>query len=544
MKLLNFKNKNGITLIALVITIIVMLILAAISLTMLTGDNSILQRAIEAKEKTRDETQKEALDLAILGVLSNPLGNDEITKQNLEDELNKSSEAGNFEITESGSYVIVSFTKGKTYRVSKSGETDNYSTSEETIASVESPEDADIRIKLSISGTRVTTPPMPSGFRHTTGSISDGYVITDGTNEFVWIPVDQNQKIKLEVTANENISSIKLYHPDGTPTSYTATGTSYENATIDPTTNGVYIATTYTETGKAAVKVLQVYSLYSHIITQIREDTLSSFGFSSIEQAEQQFEGYKTNVDVEMGNFFQSVTNNSGYVDMIDYSSSVEANGGFYIGRYEIGATKYRTSGNSNATVSDIISTNGKSICGANQIPYINITLSQARGLAESMYVRKGFTCSLLTGSAWERTLAFLQEEGSNNKTSSELYTNCKNWGNYEDADYTVANTNARYKIMTESSTNPFYSIETSYLKEAGSQILFTTGATERNTAKNIYDLAGNLGEWILEKDSTDSSVIVRGGAYLSNGITVIDRFKTEADYAHNSIGFRPALYL
>ena len=246
-----------------------------------------------------------------------------------------------------------------------------------------------------------------------------------------------------------------------------------------------------------------------------------------------------------MGNFFQSVTNNSGYVDMIDYSSSVEANGGFYIGRYEMGATKYRTSVNSNATVSDIISTNGKPICGANQIPYINITLSQARGLAESMYVRKGFTCSLLNGSAWERTLAFLQEEGSNNKTSSELYTNCKNWGNYEDADYTVANTNARYKIMTESITNPFYSIETSYLKEAGSQILFTTGATERNTAKKIYDLAGNLWEWILEKDSTDSSVLGRGGAYYNDGdYTVNGRIISATDNMSYDIGFRPALYL
>jgi len=47
-----FEKRGGITLIALVITIIVMLILAAISITMLTGDNSILKRAAEAKEKT------------------------------------------------------------------------------------------------------------------------------------------------------------------------------------------------------------------------------------------------------------------------------------------------------------------------------------------------------------------------------------------------------------------------------------------------------------------------------------------------------------
>ena len=48
------KNKNGITLIALVITIIVLLILAGISITMLAGDNSILQRAADAKERTEE----------------------------------------------------------------------------------------------------------------------------------------------------------------------------------------------------------------------------------------------------------------------------------------------------------------------------------------------------------------------------------------------------------------------------------------------------------------------------------------------------------
>ena len=45
-------NNNGITLIALVVTIIVLLILAGVSISMLTGKNGILNRAVEAKEKT------------------------------------------------------------------------------------------------------------------------------------------------------------------------------------------------------------------------------------------------------------------------------------------------------------------------------------------------------------------------------------------------------------------------------------------------------------------------------------------------------------
>ena len=42
------KSRKGITLIALVITIIVLLILAAVSIAMLSGDNSILRRAKSA----------------------------------------------------------------------------------------------------------------------------------------------------------------------------------------------------------------------------------------------------------------------------------------------------------------------------------------------------------------------------------------------------------------------------------------------------------------------------------------------------------------
>ena len=52
------KNTRGITLIALVISIIVLLILAGVTIAALSGDNGILTRAKEAKEKT-EQAQKE-----------------------------------------------------------------------------------------------------------------------------------------------------------------------------------------------------------------------------------------------------------------------------------------------------------------------------------------------------------------------------------------------------------------------------------------------------------------------------------------------------
>ncbi len=65
----NFKErvngKNGITLIALVITIIVLLILAGVTIATLTGDNGILTKAQSAKEKNAQKTVEEQINLAV-----------------------------------------------------------------------------------------------------------------------------------------------------------------------------------------------------------------------------------------------------------------------------------------------------------------------------------------------------------------------------------------------------------------------------------------------------------------------------------------------
>ena len=58
-----YKSTKGITLIALVITIIVLLILAGVSIAMLTGDNGILTQAKLAKEKTEEAQRKEEQQL-------------------------------------------------------------------------------------------------------------------------------------------------------------------------------------------------------------------------------------------------------------------------------------------------------------------------------------------------------------------------------------------------------------------------------------------------------------------------------------------------
>ena len=66
------KQKNrGITLIALVITIIVLLILAGVTITTLTGENGILTKATTAKEQTRAAEVEEQVSISIERIIDN-----------------------------------------------------------------------------------------------------------------------------------------------------------------------------------------------------------------------------------------------------------------------------------------------------------------------------------------------------------------------------------------------------------------------------------------------------------------------------------------
>ena len=87
------KKGNGITLIALVITIIVLLILAGVSIAMLSGENSIIGKAVNAKNATRGGAVK---DLVTLNASSN-VGADysDVPKKSRAELINELYENGN-----------------------------------------------------------------------------------------------------------------------------------------------------------------------------------------------------------------------------------------------------------------------------------------------------------------------------------------------------------------------------------------------------------------------------------------------------------------
>ena len=81
------KQQKGITLIALVVTIIILLILAGVSIAMLTGNNGVLTQAKSAKENTRVGEVQEKVKLAAQAALTDNLGNG-IEKEKFQEELN------------------------------------------------------------------------------------------------------------------------------------------------------------------------------------------------------------------------------------------------------------------------------------------------------------------------------------------------------------------------------------------------------------------------------------------------------------------------
>lgn len=112
------NKENGITLIALVITIIVLLILAGVAIATLTGDNGVLTKAVSAKEKTERAEVIENAKLDILGIQSDKNG--KLTTGDLKGVLDKYFKDVPEEITEEDIATLELTTKDGKYKINVS----------------------------------------------------------------------------------------------------------------------------------------------------------------------------------------------------------------------------------------------------------------------------------------------------------------------------------------------------------------------------------------------------------------------------------------
>ena len=121
----NFRKNQGITLIVLVITVIVLLILAGISIATLTGNNGILTRTQEAKNKTEEADDIEKIKLAVSEAQIGDNGYQELNYSNLQKAIDNEFEGRNVVVSDNGdgSYIISLDNNSKMYYADSTGQT-------------------------------------------------------------------------------------------------------------------------------------------------------------------------------------------------------------------------------------------------------------------------------------------------------------------------------------------------------------------------------------------------------------------------------------
>ena len=190
----------------------------------------------------------------------------------------------------------------------------------------------------------------------------------------------------------------------------------------------------------------------------------------------------------------------TGIADQItELTKSIYKYGGFYIGRYEAGTAAPRTSGSSQTE---------EFVVQQDKYPYIYITWGKSmsdvsegavylcNNLYSSTNTNYGATSMLCSGVSWDSMLDFV-------KDSSHSVTDSATWGNYYNSETYKVYRGSLYSNSGWSTANTTTGTEVT----KNSSVLLTTGATERNSSKNIYDVAGNCWERTTESDSSSYRV-------------------------------------
>ena len=244
-----------------------------------------------------------------------------------------------------------------------------------------------------------------------------------------------------------------------------------------------------------------------------------------------------TSIETDLKNYTSTYVTTSGYSDVYypddknvgwfadataynnlknSMLKSVYENGGFYVGRYEAGIETTGTNRTSNTDKNS----DGKytmpstaPVTKADAYPYTYVTRTQAQNLASN--VNSGTkTSSLMFGVQWDLVLAFMHNKGK--IADSTLTSNSTKIGNYIDNLWTIKNANAKY---SSDFGDTFTACPNPFKKESNSIILLTTGVDSSFSVQNIYDIAGNVCEWTLEKTSLPGTPCVgRGGIYAGTG--------------------------
>ena len=364
----NLKQKKGITLIALVITIIVLLILAGVSITMLTGQNGILGQAQRASNQTDIAAAEEQIKLELINVA----GQSDNGTYTVDDVKNAALKVTGNDMDEEAQTVLTK--KGNTVDLSQIIEgVSNGNGSGAGGESITVGQPAPSQGTINGQSGSYQNPTIPAGYipinegeaiwdGASGPAYNAGLVITDALengNEWVWVPVSDPS-----IMYEENASGVVL------------------SGTTGVTTNK-YSA-----------------SIISGIWRDMPGDT-SSYSEPDLvlgsEGTTQDYSNHATAEFSSLQNMAQTMVDE--YYDMIE---SIETYGGFYIGRYELTANGEKP---------------GAVLTNTNW--YNLYTKCKTLAKADS-----NTTTRMIWGTQWDITGNWLEDIGYNIKDS-------RSWGNY-----------------------------------------------------------------------------------------------------------------
>ena len=445
------KKNKGITLVALVVTIVVLLILSGVSINLVLGNNGIIAKAKDAETKSAEAGQN---DLKGMNVLVSEM---------------EGALAGN----------------GSTGSGSGNGGAGG----------------SGAGTKVPAEATAETAPYFPDNtFTKKEGTIDTGLVIQDASgNEYVWVVVPRTTAV------------------------YKTTGLG---------------KTTFTDADYTSIEK----DLKDYTSTYVRRS-----GYSDVYYAD----------DNNVGWFADAKAYNNLKNSML---KSVYENGGFYVGRYEAGIETTGTNRTSNTDKNSdgkYIMPSTAPVTKADAYPYTYVTRTQAQNLASN--VNSGTkTSSLMFGVQWDLVLAFMHNKG--NIEDSTLTSNSTTIGNYYNSTFDLdrgkyaqfgqlGNTWKNFDsaldsiVVSNETTGKMKKTEQNSYQNG---ILLTTGGTEQSKVMNIYDIAGNVCEWTLEKTSnTYDQCVARGGLFNDTGSyrPAADHDGNSSGHSFYSIGFRVSIF-
>ena len=367
------KQEKGITLVALVITIIIIIILATVTINMAFGDNGLIRQAELARDLTANSTEYETQATANLVAYMNEM-------------------------------------------LEGSGEIEEPPRVPGTVEDAK-PDSADDDIYIYEETTQISdasndTMWIPGGFGIASDSatdIDDGVVITDGTNEFVWIPVSDTDLAEMYSTTTPETAEDTTLSKSSLGEATTTTKI-YSKLRVSSADSIGYTAGAPGSTNAREPDILTSTSSGD-------ASTTASRGINLL-ISELGYEGDSTTV---LKNFAQDMVD-----EYLAVFNSIKEYDGFYIGRYELTGTAENPTVKRHQPVLTAATTSANSWYGLKEACNRVVTGEDKDAQSYMIY-----------GNQWDEVMDWLVDTQA--RTDGEVNTNSNTWGNYSNSSGAAA---------------------------------------------------------------------------------------------------------